>query len=72
MADWADVRRMALALAASEERSSRGGLASWGVRDKMFAWERPLRPKEALELGGWPTSTSRRGRTRAASESGSR
>ena len=51
MADWADVRRIALALAASEERSSRGGLASWWVRDKMFAWERPLRPKEALELG---------------------
>lgn len=47
---WDDVRRIALALPESSERSSRG-LASWRVRDKLFVWERPLRAAEVRELG---------------------
>src|SRR5471032_2041322 len=50
MASWDDVTRIALALPEASEDSSRG-MASWRVRDKMFVWERPLRPKELLELG---------------------
>lgn len=45
-----DVRRIALALPESSERSSRG-LASWRVRDKGFVWERPLRPADVRALG---------------------
>src|SRR5271154_3896717 len=50
MADWDDVRRIALALPESSERGSRG-LASWRVRDKGFVWERPLRPADIRALG---------------------
>ena len=50
MADWDDVRRIALALPQSSERSSRG-LASWRVRDKGFVWERPLRAADLEALG---------------------
>ena len=50
MAGWDDVRRIALALPDSSERSSRG-LASWRVRNKLFVWERPLRPGEIAALG---------------------
>jgi hypothetical protein len=50
MADWDDVRRIALALPETTEGSSRG-LTAWRVRDKQFAWERPLRRKEIEELG---------------------
>jgi hypothetical protein len=50
MADWDDVRRIALALPDTSERSSRD-LASWRVRDKLFAWERPLRPADIRALG---------------------
>jgi len=51
MASWEDVHRIALALPDTGERLSRG-LRQWWVRDRMFAWERPLRPKEVEELGG--------------------
>jgi hypothetical protein len=51
MASWDDVRRIALALPESSERSARG-LASWRVREKLFVWERPLRPAEVGALGG--------------------
>jgi hypothetical protein len=51
MASWDDVRRIALALPESSERASRG-LLQWRVRDKLFAWERPLRRKEIAGLGG--------------------
>lgn len=51
MASWEDVRRIALALPESSERSSRG-LAMWRVREKLFVWERPLRASELRELGG--------------------
>ncbi|MGH2833954.1 MAG: MmcQ/YjbR family DNA-binding protein [Solirubrobacteraceae bacterium] len=50
MASWEDVRRLALALAETEERDSRG-VCQWRVKDKLFVWERPLRPKEVQELG---------------------
>jgi hypothetical protein len=50
MADWDDVRRTALALPESSEGVSHGNV-SWRVRDKLFVWERPLRPKEVLALG---------------------
>jgi hypothetical protein len=49
MADWDDVRRIALALPETSERSSRD-LASWRVRDKQFVWERPLRPADLRAL----------------------
>jgi hypothetical protein len=50
VASWDDVRRVALALPESSERSSRG-LASWRVRDKGFVWERPLRAADVRALG---------------------
>jgi hypothetical protein len=50
VATWEDVRRLALALPDASERLSRG-CRQWWVRDRMFAWERPLRPKEVEELG---------------------
>jgi hypothetical protein len=50
VADWEDVRRMALALPETSERSSRE-LASWRVRDKAFVWERPLRRADLRALG---------------------
>jgi hypothetical protein len=50
MADWEDVRRLALALPEATERSSRGS-TQWRVKDKLFVWERPLRAKEVEELG---------------------
>jgi hypothetical protein len=50
VASWEDVHRIALALPDTGERLSRG-LRQWWVRDRMFAWERPLRPKEVEELG---------------------
>jgi hypothetical protein len=55
VAGWDDVRRIALELPQTAERSSRG-LASWRVRDKLFVWERPLRPADIRALGdGAPT-----------------
>lgn len=50
MAQWDDVRRIALALPETSERPAYGNTA-WRVRDKIFVWERPLRAKEASELG---------------------
>jgi hypothetical protein len=50
MADWDDVRRTALALPQSSEGVSHGNV-SWRVGDKLFVWERPLRPKEVVVLG---------------------
>jgi hypothetical protein len=51
MATWDDVRRLALALPSTAERVSREGLLAWDVRDKTFAWERPLRPADRKALG---------------------
>jgi hypothetical protein len=50
MATWDDVRRLALALPETSERSSHGN-ASWRVRDKLFVWERPLRAADLRALG---------------------
>lgn len=51
MANWKDVRRIALALPEATERVLREGLAQWRVRDKLFAWERPLRQADIHALG---------------------
>jgi hypothetical protein len=50
VAGWEDVHRIALALPDARERLTRG-LRQWWVRDRMFVWERPLRPGEVEELG---------------------
>jgi hypothetical protein len=50
MAGWEDVHRIALALPDTDERLSRE-LRQWRVKDKLFVWERPLRPKEIDALG---------------------
>lgn len=50
MASWDDVRRVALALPETSERPSWGN-TSWRVRDKLFVWERPLRPADLRALG---------------------
>jgi hypothetical protein len=50
VADWDDVRRIALALPETSEQKSRD-LASWRVRDKAFVWERPLRQSDLRALG---------------------
>jgi hypothetical protein len=50
MADWEDVRRIALELPESSERSARG-MAHWCVRKEVFVWERPLRIGELKALG---------------------
>jgi hypothetical protein len=50
MAGWKDVRRIALSLPETTEKQ-RGGHAAWSVRDKVFVWERPLRPADLAALG---------------------
>jgi hypothetical protein len=50
VASWEDVRRIALALPETSEGTSWGN-ASWRVRDKLFVWERPLRPGDLRALG---------------------
>ena len=51
MATWDDVRRLALALPQTVEGSGREGMLSWRVKDKTFAWERPLRRGDLEALG---------------------
>jgi hypothetical protein len=51
VADWIDVRRIALGLPQTSERLSRER-RQWRIKDKLFVWERPLRAKEVAELGG--------------------
>jgi hypothetical protein len=50
MASWDDVRRIAMALPAAEERESRG-MRQWRIKDKLFVWERPLRRSDLEALG---------------------
>src|SRR3954469_21970137 len=50
MADWDDVRSIALALPETAERVSRGN-RQWRVKDKLFVWERPLRRPDLQALG---------------------
>jgi hypothetical protein len=47
---WDEVARLALALPETSERVARE-MRQWRVRDKLFVWERPLRRREAEELG---------------------
>lgn len=49
MADWDDVRRLALALPETTERE--GTAPEWRVRDKGFVWDRPLRRADLAALG---------------------
>lgn len=51
MATWDDVRRVALALPETIEQLSRDGVPAWRVKDKLFAWERPLRRADLEALG---------------------
>jgi hypothetical protein len=50
MADWDDVRRIALTLPEASEEPLHG-LRSWRVRGKLFVWERPLRKSDLRALG---------------------
>jgi hypothetical protein len=49
MATRDDVRRLAMALPEPVE-DARDGRLAWRVRDKLFAWERPLRRADLEEL----------------------
>jgi hypothetical protein len=51
MATWRQVSQIALSLPQASERDARGA-RQWCVKDKLFVWERPLRPKELDSLGG--------------------
>ncbi len=51
VADWDDVRRIALALPHTDEHPSHGGHAAWRVKAKGFVWERPLRQTDLRALG---------------------
>jgi hypothetical protein len=51
MASWSDVRRIALALPGATEQRRSGGTVAWIVNDKLFVWERPLRPSDLAALG---------------------
>ncbi len=51
MATWDDVRRLARALPETTETAGGDGLASWRVRGKAFAWERPLRRGDLAAQG---------------------
>jgi hypothetical protein len=50
VADWDDVRRIALGLPETGERLSREQ-RQWRVKDKLFVWERPLRRADLEALG---------------------
>jgi hypothetical protein len=50
MATFKQVGQLALSLPLTSERDSRGR-RQWRVKDKLFVWERPLRPKELESLG---------------------
>jgi hypothetical protein len=51
MATWEDVRRLVSALPETDERTSREGHLDWRVKDKLVAWERPLRRADFEALG---------------------
>ena len=50
MADWDDVRELALALPETTEAVSSGS-PHWRVRNRGFVWERPLRKADLAFLG---------------------
>jgi hypothetical protein len=47
---WDEVAEIALALPETSERLSRGN-RQWRVKDKLFAWQRPLRRADLAALG---------------------
>jgi hypothetical protein len=49
VATWKQVSRIALAL--PETAEIHRGTMTWRVRDKLFVWERPLRPSDLRALG---------------------
>jgi hypothetical protein len=51
VATWADVRAVATSLPEVVEEPVRDGTLRWRVRDKLFAWERPLRRADLEALG---------------------
>jgi hypothetical protein len=51
MANWDDVRRLALALPETDEHHSHGDAVAWRVKQKAFVWERPLRRSDLEALG---------------------
>jgi hypothetical protein len=51
MATWDDVARIALALPETDESEFSDHWRQWRVKDKNFAWERPLRPSDLKVLG---------------------
>lgn len=51
MVTWDEVDRLASALPDVCRQASYGGLASWKVGKKGFAWERPLRKPDLEALG---------------------
>ena len=52
MANWDDVRSLALALPeTTEDTSGHTGRPQWRVKGKGFAWERPLRKADLEALG---------------------
>ncbi|NUT50417.1 MAG: MmcQ/YjbR family DNA-binding protein [Saccharothrix sp.] len=51
MATWDDVRRIATALPEVAERATYEGRSAWRVKDKPFAWDRPLRAADLTALG---------------------
>ena len=52
MATWTDVRQIAMRLPETEERASSDQIPQWRVKDKLYAWERPLRRADLEALGG--------------------
>src|SRR5688572_7895720 len=51
MATWDDVQTEALRLPETTEAVGGNGHRSWRVRDKLIAWERPLRKADLAALG---------------------
>ena len=51
MATWDDVHRIAMALPEVTERPSYDHRPAWRVKDKAFAWDRPLRKADLTALG---------------------
>jgi len=51
VAAWRDVRKIVESLPGTSEKTGSAGTATWSVRDKSFAWERPLRKSDIAALG---------------------
>jgi hypothetical protein len=51
VATWDDVRRIVESLPELTERPGQDGAPGWRVKDKLVAWERPLRRADLEALG---------------------